>query len=132
MSVPKFSVSEFSTLNLTWEEDLAAFSAGGAGGIGIAEAKLPADDATALAQLRDSGLKATTCIPGTLSIYPVPFPGPQDPEERTAELCATIERFARFEPDTILCLTGHPGDTPAAEARQVVVEGLRLAAKTAA
>ena len=63
VSGPKFSVSEFSTLNLTWEEDLAAFAAGGAGGIGIAEVKLPEDDAVALAQLRDSGLKATLCLP---------------------------------------------------------------------
>jgi hypothetical protein len=44
VSSPRFSVSEFSTLNLTWEEDLAAFAAGGAEGIGIAEAKLPEDD----------------------------------------------------------------------------------------
>ena len=47
---------------------------------------------------KDSGLKATTMIPGTLSIYPVPFPGPTIPAERTEELCATIRRFAPFEP----------------------------------
>jgi sugar phosphate isomerase/epimerase len=135
MSKPRFSVSEITTLRLSFDEDLAAYREAGAEGIGVWNFKLGDDvskDAEAAAKLRDSGLKATTCIPGTLSIYPVPFPGPQDPEERTAELCATIERFARFEPDTILCLTGHPGDTPAAEARQVVVDGLRRAAKTAA
>jgi sugar phosphate isomerase/epimerase len=135
MSKPRFSVSEITTMRLSFDEDLAAYREAGAEGIGIWNFKLgddPSKDAEAAAKLRDSGLKATTCSPGTLSIYPVPFPGPQDPEERTRELCATIERFARFGPDTVLCLTGHPGDTPAAEARRVVVEGLRRAAKTAA
>jgi len=70
VSSPRFSVSEFSTLNLTWEEDLAAFAAGGAEGIGIAEAKLPEDDSTGLAQLRESGLKTTLCLPAALSILP--------------------------------------------------------------
>ena len=61
----------------------------------------------------------------------MPFPGPEDPEERTEGLCAAIRRFAPFEPVTVLCLTGHPGDRDPGEARQIVVEGLRRAAKVA-
>src|SRR5438270_546384 len=80
-------------------------------------------------KLRESGLKATTCIPGVLSIFPVPFPGPQDPEERTEALCAAIRRFAAFEPEIVLCLTGHPGHPETAESRQTIVEGLRVAAR---
>jgi sugar phosphate isomerase/epimerase len=126
MSGPKFSVSEFSTLNLTWEEDLAAFTAGGAGGIGIAEGKLPEDDAVAIAQLRDSGLKATLCLPAALSILPNALgPEPLDPEERIALLSASIRRLAAYEPEMVMFLTGAPGDLDESTARAVVVEGIR-------
>jgi len=129
---PRFSVSQITTFHQTFDEDLANYREAGAEGIGIWEFKLPeGEDRESAAKLRDSGLTATTCIPATLSIYPVPFPGPSDPGERTAELCAAIERFAPFEPEVILCLTGHPGGAPAAEARKTLVEGLRRAAKVA-
>src|SRR5439155_16422665 len=131
---PRYSVSEITTFRQTFEEDLATYREGGAQGIGIWEFKLgddPAGDADAVAKLRDSGLEATTCIPGTLSIYPVPFPGADDPAERVPELCAAIERFAAFDPAVVRCLTGYPGDTPPTEARRTVVEGLRRAAKVA-
>ena len=132
MAEPKFSVSEITTFHQTFEQDLATYVEAGAEGIGVWEFKLPEGaDAESVAKLRDSGLKATTCIPGTLSIYPVPFPGPADPKERTEGLCAAIRRFAPFEPEVILCLTGHPGDADPAEARRVVVDGLRQAAKVA-
>lgn len=133
MAEPKFSVSEITTFHQTYEQDLAIYPEAGAEGIGIWEFKLPeGGDADSVAKLRDSGLSATTCIPGTLSIFPVPFPGPEDPAERTEGLCAAIRRFAPFEPVTVLCLTGHPGDHDPAEARQIVVEGLRRAARVAA
>jgi sugar phosphate isomerase/epimerase len=83
-SEPPFSVSEITTFHQTFEEDLATYREAGVQGIGIWEFKLPeGQDADSAAKLRESGLEATTCIPGTLSIYPVPFPGPVDPEERT-------------------------------------------------
>ena len=132
MAEPKFSVSEITTFHQTFDEDLANYREAGVDGIGVWEFKLPeGDDAETLAKLRDSGLKATTCIPGTLSIWPVPFPGPTDPKERTQGLCDAIRRFAPFEPEVILCLTGHPGDTDPGEARRIVVDGLRQAAKVA-
>lgn len=132
---PKFSVSEITTFHQTFAEDLATYREAGVEGVGIWEFKLgedPTQDAESAAQLRDSGLKATTCIPGTLSIFPVPFPGPDDPAERVDELCAAIDRFAPFEPAVILTLTGHPGEVPFEEARPVVVDGLRRAARKAA
>ena len=96
---PLFSVSEITTFHQTFDEDLSVYREAGAQGIGVWEFKLgEGNDADAIAKLRDSGLVATTCIPGTLSIYPVPFPGPTDPEERTRGLCEAIERFAPFEP----------------------------------
>lgn len=134
MADPKFSVSEITTFHQTFEQDLDTYREAGVEGIGIWEFKLDAaGDAEALARLRSSGLKATTMIPGTLSIWPVPFPGPTDPEERTEGLCAAIRRFAPFEPEVILCLTGNPGDgVDEAEKRRVAVDGLRRAAKVAA
>ncbi len=69
MCEPRFSVSEFTTLPLSFEEDLAAFEAGGAAGTGIAEDKLPAGrDAESRAKLRDSGLKAAICLPACFSL----------------------------------------------------------------
>jgi len=130
---PRFSVSEITTFRQSFDEDLANYAAAGAEGIGVWEFKLPeGGDAETVAKLKASGLQATTCIPGTLSIYPVPFPGPSDPAERTAELCAAIRRFAPFEPEVVLCLTGHPGPgADPVESRRVIVDGLAQAARVA-
>jgi sugar phosphate isomerase/epimerase len=129
--MPHFSVSEFCTPALGFAEDLAAFAAGGAEGIGIAEVKLPEGrDAESLELLRASGLSATICLPAVLSVLPLPpFPGPAEPEERVAALCASVRRLARFEPVTMLCLTGPAGDRDPAEARALAVEGLREIAR---
>ena len=134
MTEPRFSVSEFSTMPLSFDEDLAAYAAGGSEGIGLAEAKLPdGRDDESLAKLRDSGLKATICLPTGLSVLPVPpFPGPDDPQERVESLCASVRRLAAFDPETVLCLTGPVGGLDPQEARKIVVEGLREVARTAA
>jgi sugar phosphate isomerase/epimerase len=134
MTDPLFSVSEITTFHQTFEQDLATYVEAGAKGVGVWEFKLgDGPDTDALARLEDSGLRATTCIPGTLSIFPVPFPGPTDPKERTDGLCAAIERFAPFAPEVVLCLTGHPGEgADPVESRRIVVEGLRRCAKVAA
>jgi sugar phosphate isomerase/epimerase len=116
---------------LSFDEDIAAYAAGGAEGIGVAEAKLPeGDDQASIAKIRDAGLKATICLPVGLSILPLPaFPGPEDPEERIVSLCASVRRLAAFEPETVLCLTGPTGDRDPHEARKIVVEGLREIAR---
>ena len=134
MTAPQFSVSEITTFHQTFEQDLASYVEAGAAGIGVWEFKLgDGPDTETVAQLHDSGLKPTTCIPGILSIFPVPFPGPTDPQERTDALCAAIERFAVFQPEVVLCLTGHPGvGADPVASRQIVVEGLRRCARVAA
>ncbi len=127
MATPRFSVSEFSTLNRSYDEDLAAFAAGGAEGIGVAEAKLPPDDDSgSLRKLRESGLKATVCIPATLSILPISLsPEPAEPEARVEALAQSIWRLAPFDPEAVLFLTGVPGERSETEARAIVVEALR-------
>ena len=79
MTTPRFSVSEITTFHQTFEQDLATYREAGAEGIGVWEFKLGDDDTDTVARLREAGLRATTCIPGTLSIFPVPFPRPTDP-----------------------------------------------------
>ncbi|MFQ5426748.1 MAG: sugar phosphate isomerase/epimerase family protein [Gaiellales bacterium] len=134
MDKPRFSVSEITTLHQSYRDDLDLYREAGVEGLGIWEFKLPeGEDAESLAALRDSGLQPTTCIPATLSIWPVPFPGPQDPLERTEGLCDAIRRFAPFEPAVVLCLTGHPpADVDPSEAHAILVDGLRKAARVAA
>ena len=73
-------------------------------------------------------------IPGTLSVYPVPFPGPHDPAERVAELCDDDPplRAVRARGRARACRARPPAGTDPAEARRVIVEGFRQAAKVAA
>lgn len=133
--MPRFSVCEISTFPASFEEDLAACREGGAEGTGICEFKLPAngDDSAALAAFRASGLRASICVPATLSILPLPLlPGPADPAGRVRAICAGIRRLAAFEPAACVCLTGPRGALPEAEARRIVVEGLRVIARAAA
>ena len=109
MATPRFSVCEISTLKASFEQDLAACREGGAEGIGICEFKLPADgnDAPALEAFRASRLAAGICVPATLSVLPLLLmPGPNDPAERVAALCAGLRRLAKFQPATCMCLTG--------------------------
>jgi sugar phosphate isomerase/epimerase len=133
MAEPKFSVSEVTTFHSTFDEDIATLLEAGVSGMGVWEFKLPeGDDADSLAKLRDAGITATTCIPGVLSVWPVPFPGPAHPAERVEAMCAAIRRFAPFQPAVILCVTGHPGDHDPADARRILVQGMRTAARVAA
>jgi sugar phosphate isomerase/epimerase len=129
----RFAVCEFSTLGASFEEDLAAYAAAGFEGISICELKLvEGREAEHLAAFRESSLAASSCIPTVPSILPLPLlPGPEDPEERVEAIRAGIRRLAPFEPSAIVCLTGPPGERDEAEARRIVVKGLRAVAEEA-
>ncbi len=133
-SAPRFAVCEFTTLRASFEEDLAAYRAAGATGIGICEIKLEAGrEEEQLGAFRQSGLEATSCIPAVPSILPLPhLPGPDDPDERVEAIRAGIRRLAPFEPAAVVCLTGPAGALDDEEARRVVVSGLREVADEAA
>ena len=125
------SLSEISTVGASFEEDLRAYAAAGFDGIGIWEMKLGDDDAD-LAAFRASGLRATNCVPAVPSILPnTVIEGPEDVEARMDALCASMHRFAPFEPDCVLCLTGPAGRRDETEARALVVDGLRRVAAAA-
>ena len=61
---PGFSISQVTTLSASFEEDVTAYAAAGADGIGIWELKLtPGLDEPALEQLEASGLGSAAAIP---------------------------------------------------------------------
>jgi sugar phosphate isomerase/epimerase len=125
------SLSEISTVGASFEDDVRAYAAAGFDGIGIWEMKL-GDDETDLAALRSSGLRVTNCVPTVPSILPnAVVEGPDDVEERIESMCASMYRLARFDPDCVLCLTGPAGGRDEAEARRLVIEGLRRVAAAA-
>ncbi len=127
----RLSLSEISTVSASFREDLAAYRAAGFEGIGIWEMKLGDDDAD-LEALRASGLQATNCVPLVPSLLPnAVIEGPPDVEERVDSICRSMERFAPYEPECVLCLTGAAGERDEAEARRVVVDGLRRVAAAA-
>ena len=125
---PPFSISQITTLGAAFEADLRAYAAAGVDGIGIWEIKLPeGGDDQALEQLEASGLGRAAAVPAVPSILPLPLmQGPTDPRERIDAICASVHRLARFEPSSVVCLTG-PGDD-----RDTVVEGLRTIGDEAA
>lgn len=117
------SISEITTVGQSFADDLDAYAAAGAQGIGIWEMKL-ADDS--LERFRASGLQAAVAIPEVPSILPLPLmEGPEDPAERIAAISAGVRRLAPFEPDAVLFLTG-PGDD-----RETVLLGIRSIADAA-
>ena len=127
----KLSLSEISTVGASYRDDLTAYAAAGFDGIGIWESKLGDDDAE-IEALHASGLRATNCVPLVPSILPNGvIEGPLDVEERISSLCASMRRFARYEPESVLCLTGPAGALGAGEARRVVIEGLKRIAAAA-
>jgi sugar phosphate isomerase/epimerase len=129
----KFAICEFSTLNASFEEDLAAYRAAGADGISICELKLvEGREAEQLEAFRASGLEASSAIPAVPSILPLPeLTGPEQPEERIEAILAGMRRLAPFEPSAFVCLSGPAGQRGEAEARTAVVEGLRAIAEEA-
>jgi sugar phosphate isomerase/epimerase len=125
---PPFSISQITTLGAAFEADLRAYAAAGVDGIGLWEIKLPeGGDDQAHEQLEASGLGSAAAVPAVPSILPLPLmQGPTDPRERINAICASVHRLARFEPSSVVCLTG-PGDD-----RDTVVEGLRTIGDEAA
>lgn len=130
----RLGLSEISTVEASFEEDVRAYAAAGLDAIGIWEFKLPPDDAANIALLAEHGLAVANCVPTVPSFLPLRIPGmegPPDPAERLDALCASVERLAAYAPECVLCLTGPSGARPESTAEQIVVEGLQRAAEEA-
>ena len=121
----RVSICEWTTFPASFEDELGAYRAAGAGGIGILEFKT-AVVPDMRSKLRESGLVATNCMPKAGSILPSPLiPGPQEPEARVDSICESIGRLAELEPACVFFLTGPGG----AGDRETVVEGIRRIAE---
>jgi sugar phosphate isomerase/epimerase len=131
--LPPFSISQVSTLAASFADDVRAYAGAGVDGIGIWELKLgDSSDAEAREQLAASGLGSATAVPAVPSILPLPLlPGPEEPQQRIASLCASVHRLAAFKPAAVVCITGPAGDRDLDEARAIVVDGLRVLAREA-
>jgi sugar phosphate isomerase/epimerase len=122
----RIGINEWTTFPASFEDELAACRAAGAGAIGILEFKLDGVD-DVRGKLRESGLAVSACLPAAGSILPSPLiPGPEEPEARVELICVSIARLAELEPSCVFFLTG-PGDD-----RATVVEGIRRIAKAGA
>jgi sugar phosphate isomerase/epimerase len=130
----KLSLSEISTLNASFEQDVEAYAAAGFGGIGLWEMKLPADDEANLSLIRRHGLSVTNCVPTVPSFLQLAIPGmegPVEPDDRAEAICGSIRRLAAYDPECVLCLSGPLGERSAEEGRSIVRDGLRRAASAA-
>ena len=82
------SISQITTVGQPFADDLDAYRAAGADGIGIWEFKLGEDS---LERFRESGLAAATAVPAVPSILPLPLmEGPADPAERVEAIRAGL------------------------------------------
>jgi sugar phosphate isomerase/epimerase len=120
--LPRFSISQVSTLTASFADDMRAYAAAGVDGVGIWEMKLGEGS---LEEFRASGLGSATAVPLVPSIHPLPLlPGPEVVRERIDSLLRSLEVLAPFAPSAILCFTG-PGD------RETAIEGVREVAREA-
>ena len=131
----RLSLSQISTVNATFAEDVVAYAAAGFDAIGLWEFKLPVDDLSNRKLLRTNRLAVSNCVPAIPSILQLAIPGmegPEDPDERIEALCESVRRLAEYAPESIVCLTGPRGRRSLEEAREVAIEGLRRIAAVAA
>lgn len=98
MAVPLFSVSEFTTWSLTFEEDVRLYSELGIQGIEVCERKLSPEPSKALDQLRcikEHNLKVTSVQPRCHALFADSmYPECADPDERAKLYSSTIDLFS--------------------------------------
>ena len=130
----QLSLSEISTVNASFAEDVAAYAAAGFDAIGLWEFKLPDDDDANRELLREHGLAVSNCVPAVPSILRLAIPGmegPADPGERIESICGSVRRFAAYEPECVVCVSGPLDGRPEADARAIVIGGLQRIAAAA-
>lgn len=131
----RFSVSQYTTWPLTFEQDLELFARAGVNCIEVCEAKLdPTDPNPQLQRLKDSGLTVTSVQPRLHSLFPdVPRPEPASPRARMERLKSSIALFSRHFPGTTLVtITGAAPRADYASAYRIAAEEYREAARVAA
>ena len=96
----KLSLSEISTVNASFAEDVAAYAAAGFDAIGLWEFKLPDDDGANRELLRSHGLAVANCVP-TIPSYALrkgAHGSAADPAATCLCRCSCTRRFHRSLP----------------------------------
>lgn len=134
---PRVSFCSFTVPHTTFEEDVALAAKHGFEGFSVAELKLgdAKSDESRARVLRESGLRASACIPYSISPLPLDppgrFSGETDLSKRRRGVQASVERLAKFGAYSVVLTTGKvPGLEPP-EDRDLAVQGLRDAARVA-
>lgn len=129
----RFTISQLMLPHTEFSEDVAACAELGFG-LGVSEAKLPQGDGADIAQaMRRAGVATGVCVPRVIGPLKDAFRGgPDDPGERVSDVCAGIDRLARFDPPLVLVVTGAKGLYPVFEARRIITDGLAAIAGHAA
>ena len=115
---PIFSVSQCTTEQLTFEQDVQLYQRLGVDGIEVCEEKLSEDPAKAreqLAMLKDSSLRITSVQPRMLALFPnIADVGrsPDEPSERLAVYRRTIDLFSECFPGENIPLVVGGGNAP--------------------
>ncbi len=116
-SLPLFSVSEFTTWDLSFEQDVALYRRLGVTGIEVCERKISRDPAKAheqLAWLRDRGLQVTSVQPRVHALFKDSMcPELEDPRERMRRYRQSIDLFGDCFPGQNLPLVTIGGNAPA-------------------
>lgn len=112
-SLPPFSMNQYTTFHLTFEQDIELYAKLGMYGLELCEEKISNDPGRAaeqLAMVRDSGLKVTCVQPQVLGPFGHPLSGdeePRDPADRMARYRQTIDMIAEaFAGESIPLVVG--------------------------
>lgn len=128
-----YAISEVTTMDCSFEEDVELYASVGCKGIGVWGFKMEQigpDRAFALMQRH--GLRAANCIPELNSILPyVLSPEPADPRARVEAFLPNMARMAKLQPESIVVITGPQGDRSANEVSDLCLEGFERIGRAA-
>jgi sugar phosphate isomerase/epimerase len=121
----KYAISEVTTINNTFEEDVQLYARYGAQGIGVWGFKMEEiGPERARKLMAEHNLGAANCIPNLNSILPyVLSPEPTDPMKRVEAFLPNMESMAKLNPETIVVITGPLGDYSLEEAGDLCRRG---------
>jgi len=132
--VARLSVSEITTVQASFEDDLSDYRAAGISGIGLWESKLVSQRSIpeAAARVRDIGLRVTNLVPDGNSVFPTALSRyPTDPGQRVEQLVAHLPAIVAFHPETVIIVTGVDPGAPIDATRRRCVAELRVLAQEA-
>ena len=135
VGVVRFSVGQFQAPQLWLAESLVTYREAGAEGIGIDASLGLKDHADDLARLRESGLKATYCIPSTTAHSPARSRGRARPGGADRGDVRGGASARALRPGVLVGVRPPRPPTPdrdPSEARRTAVDGLRRIAREAA